>query len=148
VNRRIRCGEPLYRIHTALIRSLAPDLVIAQSHCEVCAVTPGDVERSGCEIPSASVLGLSAGSVEGIFDSIREIARALGKEQAGSAVIECERRRFEAVRARTADRERPSVVMLEWRSVVGKSESALLRDTRRAGLGGRPGIPDRRAVRL
>jgi iron complex transport system substrate-binding protein len=118
VNRRIRCGEPLYRIHTALIRSLAPDLVIAQSHCEVCAVTPGDVERSGCEIPSASVLGLSAGSVEGIFDSIREIARALGKEQAGSAVIECERRRFEAVRARTADRERPSVVMLEWADPV------------------------------
>ena len=43
VKRRLRAGEPLYRIHTDLIRRLAPDLVIAQSHCEVCAVTPGDV---------------------------------------------------------------------------------------------------------
>src|SRR5579884_1273143 len=43
VRRRVRAGEPLYRIHDELIRSLAPDVVIAQSHCEVCAVTPGDV---------------------------------------------------------------------------------------------------------
>src|SRR6202158_1549569 len=43
VNRRIRAHEPLYRIHIDLIRQLAPDLVIAQEHCEVCAVTPADV---------------------------------------------------------------------------------------------------------
>src|ERR1700746_3581338 len=41
VNRRIRSGEPLYRIHTDLIRALNPDLVITQAHCGVCAVTPG-----------------------------------------------------------------------------------------------------------
>ncbi len=118
VTRRIRSGEPLYRIHTELIRSLAPDLVIAQSHCEVCAVTPGDVARSGCAIPSATVLGLSAGSVDGIFESIREIAHALGKDRAGADVVECERRRLEAVRAKTAGRRRPSVVMLEWADPV------------------------------
>jgi iron complex transport system substrate-binding protein len=118
VNRRIRSGEPLYRIHSSLIRSLAPDLVIAQSHCEVCAVTPGDVEQSGCEIPFGAVLGLSAGSVDGVFDSIREIARALGKEAAASALIDCERRRLQAVRARTSGQRRPSVVMLEWADPV------------------------------
>src|SRR5712675_833459 len=37
VNRRIRAGEPLYRLNTDLIASLAPDLIIAQEHCEVCA---------------------------------------------------------------------------------------------------------------
>ncbi len=118
VNRRIRSGEPLYRIHTELIRSLAPDLVIAQSHCEVCAVTPGDIERSGCEIPLGTVLGLTAGSVDGIFESIREIARALQKEQVGSAAVESERRRLQAIRAKTANRRRPSVVMLEWADPV------------------------------
>src|SRR5438093_1558782 len=49
VGRRVRTGEPLYRIHADRIRDLAPDLVIAQEHCEVCAVTPGDVARSGCD---------------------------------------------------------------------------------------------------
>jgi iron complex transport system substrate-binding protein len=118
VNRRLRSGEPLYRIHAGLIRELAPDLVIAQSHCEVCAVTPGDVERSGCEFSAGTVLGLTAGSLEGIFESIGEIARAIGKEEAGRAVIECERQRLAAVREKTANRRMPSVVMLEWADPV------------------------------
>ena len=114
VNRRIRSGEPLYRIHTDLIRTLAPDLVIAQAHCEVCAVTPGDVERSGCDTLAGRVLALTAGSLDGILESIRQIAQAIGRESEGRAVVSRERQRLEAVRTRTAGRRRPSVVMLEW----------------------------------
>jgi iron complex transport system substrate-binding protein len=114
VNRRIRSGEPLYRIHTDLIRDLAPDLIIAQAHCEVCAVTPEDVERSGCETPAASVLALSAGSLEGVFDDILKIAAALGKRGCGDELVAHERRRLEAVGERVALRRRPSLVMLEW----------------------------------
>jgi iron complex transport system substrate-binding protein len=81
VNRRIRSGEPLYRIHTELIRDLAPDLVIAQEHCEVCAVTAGDLERSGCATPAPTVLALAAGSLAGIFEGILQIAKALNRER-------------------------------------------------------------------
>ena len=114
VNRRIRSGEPLYRVNTELIRELAPDLIIAQTHCEVCAVTPGDVARTGCEPLPGTVLGLSAGSLDGIFESIREIARALGREETGQAVVEREQRRLDAVRERTAGLRRPSLVVVEW----------------------------------
>jgi iron complex transport system substrate-binding protein len=118
VNRRIRSGEPLYRIDTDLIRKLAPDLIITQAHCEVCAVTPADVERSGCQAPAAGVLALAAQSLDGILDSILQVARALGREGDGHAVVRRERRRLEAVRERTAGRRRPSVVMLEWADPV------------------------------
>src|SRR5215469_6579367 len=77
VNRRIRSGEPLYRIHRDLIEELAPDLIIAQEHCEVCAVTPGEVERSGCDTLAGRVLALTAGSLDGILASIRQIAQAI-----------------------------------------------------------------------
>jgi iron complex transport system substrate-binding protein len=113
VNRRIRSGEPLYCIHTDLIRDLAPDLIIAQAHCEVCAVTPEDVERS-CNTPAAPVLALSAGSLEGIFHDIVRIAEALGKGRCGEELVAHERRRLDAVRQRAAARRTPSVVMLEW----------------------------------
>src|SRR4029077_2610998 len=43
VRRRLRAAEPLYNLHADLIRELAPDLVITQDHCDVCAVTPSDV---------------------------------------------------------------------------------------------------------
>src|SRR5437868_9183418 len=114
VTRRIRSGEPLYRIHTDVIRELAPDLVIAQAHCEVCAVTPGDVRRSGCDSPPTQILALSAGSLDGIFESIGQIARALGIENQGCALVRKERERLQAVRNRTTGERRPSVVVLEW----------------------------------
>lgn len=114
VNRRIRSGEPLYHIHSDLIRALAPDLLIAQAHCEVCAVTPGDVERSGCDILAKRVLPLTASSLDGILESVQQIAQAIGREREGHAVVSRERQRLEAVRMKTAGRRQPSVVMLEW----------------------------------
>jgi iron complex transport system substrate-binding protein len=114
VTRRFRAGEPLYRIDTDLIRDLAPDLIITQAHCEVCAVTPADMEHSGCSTPAASVLALTAGSLEGIFDGILRIAEALGKPVEGRELPCREQTRLEAVRSRTEACTRPSLVMLEW----------------------------------
>lgn len=114
VGRRIRSGEPLYRIHTDLIQELAPDLVITQAHCEVCAVTPADMERSGCAIPAMSVLALTAGSLDGVFIDVMRVAEMLGREVEGRALVCEEKRRLAAVRERTERRRRPSVVMLEW----------------------------------
>ncbi len=114
VNRRLRAGEPLYIIHNDLIGKLAPDLIITQAHCEVCAVTPADVERSGCDGTAASVLALTAGSLGGIFDGMLRIAAALGKDLQGRALVDSEKARLQAVRKRVAGRKRPSLVMLEW----------------------------------
>jgi iron complex transport system substrate-binding protein len=97
-----------------LIAELAPDLVITQAHCEVCAVTPEDMKRSGCDTPAASVLALTAGSLDGIFDGILRIAEALGKESSGRELVCRERLRMQSVRERVARRRTPSVVMLEW----------------------------------
>src|SRR5579885_334398 len=112
VSRRMRAGEPLYVIHNELIRDLAPDVIIAQEHCEVCAVTPEDVDR-GCAI-GARIVSLQASTLEDVFGGIRQISRALDLEERGEALIRCERQRLDAVRARTSKRRRPSVVVLEW----------------------------------
>jgi iron complex transport system substrate-binding protein len=114
VNRRIRAGEPLYRIHTDRIRELAPDLIIAQAHCEVCAVTPGDLTRSGCEWGGVRVLPLSPFTVDEIFGSVTEVAAALDLVEQGRALIEKERERLDRVRRSVAGLRRPSAVMLEW----------------------------------
>ncbi len=112
VRRRLRAGEPLYHVDGDLIAGLRPDLVITQEHCEVCAVTPADVERGGT-CPGRQ-LALSASSLEGIFESIARIASELGLAERGRAVVSQERRRLEAVSDRTAGFRRPTVVMLEW----------------------------------
>ena len=113
VRRRLHAGEPLYHIDMELIRELQPDLVITQSHCDVCAVTPADLQRGACAI-AARQLSLSAATVEGIFNSVLQVADALGLMAEGQAVVDRERHRLEAVRRRTAGFRRPTVVLLEW----------------------------------
>jgi iron complex transport system substrate-binding protein len=114
VSRRIRSGEPLYHIDADLIRRLSPDLIIAQTHCDVCAVTPADVEHSGCDVSAARVLTLRAGTLEGIFDDMLQIARAIGRESEGRQLVCREQRRLAKVRASTSSRRRPTVVAIEW----------------------------------
>ena len=118
VRRRLQAAEALYILHADLIRDLAPDLVITQAHCEVCAVTPGNLERSGACALTADQLALSASSLEGIFESIQEVAKRLGVAERGAALVEGERRRLQAVSRQTACFRRPTVVMLEWTEPV------------------------------
>jgi len=111
VRRRMAAGEELYRVHGDLIRELRPDLMIAQSHCEVCAVTPDDLEKSGECLP---MLALSAASVEGVLESIGQVASRIGLEERGREVVARERERLRVVAEKTAGLRRPTVVMLEW----------------------------------
>jgi iron complex transport system substrate-binding protein len=112
VRRRLHAGEPLYHVHGELIRELHADLLITQSHCEVCAVTPSDVERSCGH--GARQLSLSAISLEEIFEGMLRIAQQLGLREQGNVLVRRERQRLEMVRDKAARFRRPTVVMLEW----------------------------------
>jgi iron complex transport system substrate-binding protein len=112
VRRRVHAGEPLYHVHAELIRQLKPDLLITQSHCEVCAVTPGNVERS-CGLGPRQ-LSLSAISLEEVFQGMLRIARHLGLGEQGNALVRQQRQRMDRVRGKAARFRRPTVVMLEW----------------------------------
>jgi iron complex transport system substrate-binding protein len=114
VRRRIRSGEPLYHIDGDLIREMRPDLLITQAHCEVCAVTPGDIERSSACTLTAQQIALSASTLDDIFKSIREISQALGMQEQGEALVRREQQRLDMVREKAARFRRPTVVMLEW----------------------------------
>ena len=118
VRRRLRAGEPLYRLDAALIQALHPDLIITQMHCDVCAVTADDIERSGACGVQARQIALSASSVEQIFDSIRLVARALGIEERGEELVRREHARLQAVTEKTARFPQRSVGLLEWTDPV------------------------------
>ncbi len=114
VRRRLHAGEPLYSIDAEKIQALRPDLLISQAHCEVCAVTPGDLERSGACVLGARQIALSAFSVADIFASIRQIAEALGLQERGEALVLREQARLENVRVKAAQFAPPTAVMIEW----------------------------------
>ena len=114
VRRRLRAGEPLYHVDADLIRSLAPDVLISQEHCDVCAVTPGDIERTGCGSVARQVVALSAGTLAGIYDGVRGVGQAISRDEATAALIADMQRRIQQVSAAVGHKPAPTVVMLEW----------------------------------
>jgi len=114
VRRRVKESAPLYYIDTELIARLHPDLLIAQEHCEVCAVTPGDIAKSGCDGLAKQVLALRAGTVGGIYEDIRRIGCNINRGDAAEGLVAEMRRRLNEIHKRVQQRSTSSLVILEW----------------------------------
>ena len=116
VTRRLRAGEPLYEVDAERLAALEPDLVITQELCEVCAASPKDLAAALAGlVRRPQVLQLTPRSLAEIFQNLRQVGAATGREaQAAALVAGCEAR-IEAVRARAAGaRTRPRVFCMEW----------------------------------
>ncbi len=105
-------GEPLYAVDEAQLTALRPDVLITQSHCEVCAVTPNNVGAP--ELCRRQVVSLHAGTLVGILEGFSQVATVLGREREGRALIEGIRARLGELEHRLAGRSRPTVACLEW----------------------------------
>jgi iron complex transport system substrate-binding protein len=115
VRERVAAGLPLYDLDTDLVRSLRPDLVLAQDLCRVCAVPSGDVaaalERLGV---ACDVLSLDPPDLAGVLDSLADVAAAAGRPGAADEPLARLIARIEAVAAIVAGRPPRRVACLEW----------------------------------
>ncbi len=113
----VREGLSVYRVDVEKLRGLAPDLILTQDQCEVCAVSLRDVEEALCQWLGARpvVVSLRPDSLEDVFRDMRSVADALGAARRGEALVVELRDRMEAVslRARRLE-ERPRVACIEW----------------------------------
>jgi iron complex transport system substrate-binding protein len=106
----------VYEVDAALLKRLAPDLIITQTQCEVCAVSPADVERAVCELTDrpARILALEPNGLDDVWTDIRRVAEALGAPERGDELVARLRARVEEVQRRAAGRTRPRVAVVEW----------------------------------
>jgi len=105
----------LYTLDEPLVRRLAPDVVITQQLCDVCAVGYDSVTAFAATLEKPPlVVSLAPSSVEDVLQDVFRVARALGAEAEGAAVIARLRERIAAVRERTAELSRRRCVLLEW----------------------------------
>ena len=107
----------VYEVDGALLKRLHPDLVITQTQCEVCAVSPADVERAVCDLIErpARILALEPNGLDDAWVDIQRVADALGVAAKGRELVAQLRGRVEAVRAKAAAlAERPRVAVVEW----------------------------------
>jgi iron complex transport system substrate-binding protein len=115
VSAQVGSGESLYTLDEARIAELAPDLIVTQQLCPVCAVSTEQVDGAIQPLPRCpEVLSLDPKTLADVMADIRRVGEVTGRSAEAEALVRDLERRLDAVRARVQGRPRPRVAALEW----------------------------------
>ncbi len=108
-------GSGTYHLDRAAIAELAPDLILTQDLCAVCAVPAGHLAAALATLDVASdVVSLSPSTLEDVLAGILNVGEATGRSVQAHAVVEELRARVGRVRTSQAVVPRRRVLALEW----------------------------------
>ena len=115
VSAQVGSGESLYTLDEARIAELAPDLIVTQQLCPVCAVSTEQVDGAIQPLPRCpDVLSLDPKTLADVMADIRRVGEVTGRTAEAEALVRDLERRLDAVRFRVQGRPRPRVAALEW----------------------------------
>jgi iron complex transport system substrate-binding protein len=116
VTQRMRDGLSLYQVDEKLLKELAPDIIMTQDLCQVCAPSGNEVTQALNLLPKKpQILWLTPKSLEEIFDNLSELGQATDRMKEAEELIAAGRARLERIAAITRNlSNRPRVFCLEW----------------------------------
>jgi iron complex transport system substrate-binding protein len=110
----LQAGRGLYTIDERSWLEAAPDLVLTQGLCQVCAPDYDDVVKAAQKLPRMpAIVSLNPHSLADILDDIARVALATGRDTAAIMLINELRTRIAQV-AMSNQKYHPRVVCLEW----------------------------------
>jgi iron complex transport system substrate-binding protein len=75
-------GESIYAVDAELLATLAPDLIITQDLCHVCAASPEDLATALTRFSKRpKILSLTPHSLADVWEDIRRIGEATGRRR-------------------------------------------------------------------
>jgi iron complex transport system substrate-binding protein len=113
-------GRALYELDEGLLAQLAPDLIVTQAVCEVCAVSFEDVTEVAARLESEPrVLQQDPSTLGEMLEDVLRLGEAAGVAAAGCAKAGHDLRgelegRLASARAAVAAAVAPRVIALEW----------------------------------
>ncbi|MDR3620280.1 MAG: cobalamin-binding protein [Paludisphaera borealis] len=106
----------LYTLDEAKLAELAPDLILTQEQCDVCAVNEVVVQRAAARLPGRPrVESVNPLSLDGVFAMFRLVGDLIAERAAGDSLIAGYQRTADAITRRLGPSpRRPRVLLLEW----------------------------------
>ena len=105
----------VYEVDADLLRMLAPDLILAQAVCEVCAVPTSLAETVAKALGTRPrILSLDCHTISDIIEAVVNVGEAAGVAVRAEMVAARLHVRLETVAARVRGAERPRVLAIEW----------------------------------
>src|SRR2546423_6005639 len=108
-------GLSVYRVDVERLRELQPDLILTQTQCAVCAVTPRDLEDALCRWTGArpAMLSLEPNNLDDVWNDIRRVGEALGVQARAEDLIDSLGQRLAPIHEQTRSLSRPTVAAIE-----------------------------------
>ncbi len=109
-------GERIYEVDEGVLREAAPDLVLTQELCDVCAVSYEDVRHAASRLAyPPNVVSLDPASIGNMLEDIEMVGDLCGVPDAATEFIAELKERIDAVRSRaSAAASAPRVACIEW----------------------------------
>jgi iron complex transport system substrate-binding protein len=129
-------AQPLHALDIAAIAALAPDVILTQGLCEVCAISDADVRTAVQDFDRPPlVVALSATTLEGVMNDIHRVAAAIERSPLGDVLVMQLEERLRRVHERlvVASVPRPRVAVLEWTDPIYNAGHWVPQMVRRAG---------------
>jgi iron complex transport system substrate-binding protein len=115
VRERTEQGKAIYELDEKGLTDLAPDLIVTQELCQVCAVSYDDVVEVAKRMPTEpQVIALDPTTLGEAMGDIRTVAQATGVRDAALDLVTRQRARIDAVRRAVKDAPPVTVAALEW----------------------------------
>jgi iron complex transport system substrate-binding protein len=116
VTQRLREGLSLYQLEERLLRDIAPDLILTQDLCQVCAPSGNEVAQLLTTLPGKPrILSMTPKSLDGIFSNLQELGEATATAERARELIGAARARLARIAAATCQiAHRPRVFCMEW----------------------------------
>ncbi|MBA2688776.1 MAG: cobalamin-binding protein [Gemmatimonadaceae bacterium] len=112
---RLKSGESLYEVDELLLRELAPDVIITQDLCQVCAPSGNELTRAVRDLPQKpELVWLSPQTLADIEENILQVGEASGYRANAEGIIKSNRARIADVQAAVSAERVRRVVFLEW----------------------------------
>ena len=115
VSAQVGSGESLYTLDEERIAALAPDVIVTQQLCPVCAVSTEQVDGAVRPLPRCpDVVSLDPKTIGDVFADIRRVGELTDRKTEAEALLRDLQDRLDAVRSKVSGRPRPCVLALEW----------------------------------
>jgi iron complex transport system substrate-binding protein len=112
----LQAGNNLYTIDGEAFKAAAPDVILTQGLCDVCALDYNDVVKEAQCLPSTpTIVSLIPHCLTDVLDDILRVGEATQRHREAEFLVLDLKRRIEAVRQRGArSSSRPRIACIEW----------------------------------
>ena len=108
---------PLYHIDNNKLNAVAPDIIITQGVCDVCAISEGQIEATlrnvKCNISDKTkIISMNGGTFNEICDEILNLGSDFGKVNKAEDIVNSAREKYAELL--NSKKSKKSILLLEW----------------------------------